>query len=584
MLKLLRNLRRQEWAMAAVCAVLILGQINFDLALPDYMSSLTVLIKTPGSTLSDILHTGLEMLGCTLASAVLCVICGYLTAKVAAGFSFSIREAVFHKIADFGQQEMMTFSVPSLINRTTNDITQVQMLTAMGLQILIKSPVMAVWAIIKIVGKSWTLSAITAGFVAALLVMMAVIIGVVVPRFRRGQKLTDHINLVARENLNGINVVHAYNAEDYQNAKFWKGNEELMRTQLFNQRAFAFLMPGVTLAMNALSLVIYWVGASIVNAVPAADTAARLAAFSDIVVFGTYATYVIMSIMMMVMIIMMLPAAQVSAQRINEVLETRNSLTQGARIDALETGTVEFRDVSFKYARAGTGDDVLSQISFTVEPGQFVAIVGGTGTGKSSLVNLIPRFYDVTGGAVLLDGLDVRDYPLEQLRDRIGMVLQNNVLFTGTIRENLLWGRPDATEEEMIQAAKDAQAYDFIMGLPDGFDTMLTQGGTNVSGGQKQRLCIARAMLRKPAVLILDDSTSAVDSATEAAIRQSFASNLKDTTVIIIAQRISSVQYADEVLILDDGRIAGRGTHEQLLAGNAIYQEIYQSQQEGVGG
>ena len=584
MLKLLRNLRRQEWAMAAVCAVLILGQINFDLALPDYMSSLTVLIKTPGSTLSDILHTGLEMLGCTLASAVLCVICGYLTAKVAAGFSFSIREAVFHKIADFGQQEMMTFSVPSLINRTTNDITQVQMLTAMGLQILIKSPVMAVWAIIKIVGKSWTLSAITAGFVAALLVMMAVIIGVVVPRFRRVQKLTDHINLVARENLNGINVVHAYNAEDYQNAKFWKGNEELMRTQLFNQRAFAFLMPGVTLAMNALSLVIYWVGASIVNAVPAADTAARLAAFSDIVVFGTYATYVIMSIMMMVMIIMMLPAAQVSAQRINEVLETRNSLTQGARIDALETGTVEFRDVSFKYARAGTGDDVLSQISFTVEPGQFVAIVGGTGTGKSSLVNLIPRFYDVTGGAVLLDGLDVRDYPLEQLRDRIGMVLQNNVLFTGTIRENLLWGRPDATEEEIIQAAKDAQAYDFIMGLPDGFDTMLTQGGTNVSGGQKQRLCIARAMLRKPAVLILDDSTSAVDSATEAAIRQSFASNLKDTTVIIIAQRISSVQYADEVLILDDGRIAGRGTHEQLLAGNAIYQEIYQSQQEGVGG
>ena len=323
MLKLLRNLRRQEWAMAAVCAVLILGQIYFDLALPDYMSSLTVLIKTPGSTLSDILHTGLEMLGCTLASAVLCVICGYLTAKVAAGFSFSIREAVFHKIADFGQQEMMTFSVPSLINRTTNDITQVQMLTAMGLQILIKSPVMAVWAIIKIVGKSWTLSAITAGFVAALLVMMAVIIGVVVPRFRRVQKLTDHINLVARENLNGINVVHAYNAEDYQNAKFWKGNEELMRTQLFNQRAFAFLMPGVTLAMNALSLVIYWVGASIVNAVPAADTAARLAAFSDIVVFGTYATYVIMSIMMMVMIIMMLPAAQVSAQRINEVLETR---------------------------------------------------------------------------------------------------------------------------------------------------------------------------------------------------------------------------------------------------------------------
>ena len=288
MLKLLQNLRRREWTMAAVCAVLILGQIYFDLSLPDYMSNLTVLIKTPGSTMGDILNTGLEMLGCTLASAVLCVICGYLTAKVAAGFSFSIREAVFRKIADFGQQEMMAFSVPSLINRTTNDITQVQMLVSMGLQILIKSPVMAVWAIVKIVNKSWTLSAITAGFVAALLVMMVVIIGVVVPRFRRVQKLTDHINLVARENLNGINVVHAYNAEDYQNAKFRKGNEELMHTQLFNQRAFAFLMPGVTLAMNALSLVIYWVGAAIVNAVPAADAAARLATFSDIVVFGTY--------------------------------------------------------------------------------------------------------------------------------------------------------------------------------------------------------------------------------------------------------------------------------------------------------
>ena len=304
MLKLLHNLRRREWTMAAVCTVLILGQIYFDLSLPDYMSNLTVLIKTPGSTMSDILDTGLKMLGCTLASAVPCVICGYLTAKVAAGFSFSIRENIFHKIADFGQQEMMSFSVPSLINRTTNDITQVQMLVAIGLQILIKSPVMAVWAIIKIVGKSWTLSAITAGFVVALLVMMVVIIGVVVPRFRRVQKLTDHINLVARENLNGINVVHAYNAEDYQNAKFLKGNETLMRTQLFNQRAFAFLMPGVTLAMNALSLVIYWVGASIVNAIPAADAAGRLSTFSNIVVFGTYATYVIMSIMMMVMIIM----------------------------------------------------------------------------------------------------------------------------------------------------------------------------------------------------------------------------------------------------------------------------------------
>ena len=562
--------------MAAVCAVLILGQINFDLALPDYMSSLTVLIKTPGSTLSDILHTGLEMLGCTLASAVLCVICGYLTAKVAAGFSFSIREAVFHKIADFGQQEMMTFSVPSLINRTTNDITQVQMLTAMGLQILIKSPVMAVWAIIKIVGKSWTLSAITAGFVAALLVMMAVIIGVVVPRFRRVQKLTDHINLVARENLNGINVVHAYNAEDYQNAKFWKGNEELMRTQLFNQRAFAFLMPGVTLAMNALSLVIYWVGASIVNAVPAADPAARLAAFSDIVVFGTYATYVIMSIMMMVMIIMMLPAAQVSAQRINEVLETRNSLTQGARIDALETGTVEFRDVSFKYVASGSGDDVLSHISFHVRPGQFVAIVGGTGTGKSTLVNLIPRFYDVTGGQVLLDGVDVRNYPLEELRGRIGMVLQTNILFSGTIRENLSMGDRGAGEAQLCAALETAQAADFVAEA-GGLDAVLVQGGVNLSGGQRQRLSLARALVRGGAVLVLDDCTSALDPATERRVLDGLERR-PGQAVLHITQKVRAARTADRILVLEEGRQVGLGTHRSLLDTCPTYREIWASQ------
>ena len=578
MLKLLRNLRRQEWAMAAVCAVLILGQINFDLALPDYMSSLTVLIKTPGSTLSDILHTGLEMLGCTLASAVLCVICGYLTAKVAAGFSFSIREAVFHKIADFGQQEMMTFSVPSLINRTTNDITQVQMLTAMGLQILIKSPVMAVWAIIKIVGKSWTLSAITAGFVAALLVMMAVIIGVVVPRFRRVQKLTDHINLVARENLNGINVVHAYNAEDYQNAKFWKGNEELMRTQLFNQRAFAFLMPGVTLAMNALSLVIYWVGASIVNAVPAADTAVRLAAFSDIVVFGTYATYVIMSIMMMVMIIMMLPAAQVSAQRINEVLETRNSLTQGARIDALETGTVEFRDVSFHYP--SSDKNVLEHITFQAKRGETVAFIGATGSGKTTLVSLAARFYDATEGTVLVDGVDVRDYTFDALYDRIGYVTQKAILFSGDVRGNVLFGasRGKDSDADVQKALELAQASEFVDRMPGGIHAPIAEGGTNVSGGQKQRLSIARAIAKEPKIYLFDDSFSALDYKTDVTLRRALKEETDNATVIIVAQRISTVLHANQILVLDDGRLVGKGTHAQLMATCPEYQEIARSQ------
>ena len=397
------------------------------------------------------------------------------------------------------------------------------------------------------------------------------------------QTKIDGLNNTLQENLVAIRVVKAFVREDHERKKFQRSNDELMMAGLNVGMKVIAIMPIMMLAMNGATVAVLYLGGKMVMA--------EGFLLGDLQAFINYIFQILMSVMMVAMALLQLTRAQACAHRINEVLSAEPSVenkpqAQRPAQDELPAprGRVEFRDVSFKYARAGTGDDVLSQISFTVEPGQFVAIVGGTGTGKSSLVNLIPRFYDVTGGAVLLDGLDVRDYPLEQLRDRIGMVLQNNVLFTGTIRENLLWGRPDATEEEIIQAAKDAQAYDFIMGLPDGFDTMLTQGGTNVSGGQKQRLCIARAMLRKPAVLILDDSTSAVDSATEAAIRQSFASNLKDTTVIIIAQRISSVQYADEVLILDDGRIAGRGTHEQLLAGNAIYQEIYQSQQEGVGG
>ena len=578
MLKLLHNLRRREWTMAAVCTVLILGQIYFDLSLPDYMSNLTVLIKTPGSTMSDILDTGLKMLGCTLASAALCVICGYLTAKVAAGFSFSIWENIFHKIADFGQQEMMSFSVPSLINRTTNDITQVQMLVAIGLQILIKSPVMAVWAIIKIAGKSWTLSAITAGFVVALLVMMVVIIGVVVPRFRRVQKLTDHINLVARENLNGINVVHAYNAEDYQNAKFLKGNETLMRTQLFNQRAFAFLMPGVTLAMNALSLVIYWVGASIVNAIPAADAAERLSTFSNIVVFGTYATYVIMSIMMMVMIIMLSPAAQVSAQRINEVLETRDSLIQGTRADASETGTVEFRDVSFHYP--SSNKNVLEHITFQARQGETVAFIGATGSGKTTLVSLAARFYDATEGQVLVDGVDVKDYTFDALYDRVGYMTQKAILFSGDVRGNVLFGasRGGDSDEDVRKALDLAQASEFVDKLPGGIHAPIAEGGTNVSGGQKQRLSIARALARRPEILVFDDSFSALDYRTDAKLRAGLDRELKDTTRLIVAQRIGTIRDADKIIVLDEGKMVGMGTHRELMQTCPVYQEIARSQ------
>ena len=578
MLKLLQKMRRREWGMAAVCVLFILGQIYFDLSLPDYMSDLTVLIKTPGSTMSDILQTGAEMLGCTLASAVLCVICGYLTAKVAAGFSYSTRELVFQKIADFGQEEMMAFSVPSLINRTTNDITQIQMLVAMGLQIIIKSPIMAVWAVIKIVGKSWTLSAITAGFVAALLVMMVVIISVVVPRFRRVQKLTDHINLVARENLTGINVVHAYNAEEYQNDKFQKSNETLMQTQLFNQRTFALLMPAVTFAMNVLSLVIYWVGAAIVNHVPAADTALRLRTFSDIVVFGTYATYVIMSIMMMVMIIMLIPAAQVSAQRINEVLDTHVRLREGTRSEAPETGTVEFRHVSFHYP--SSDKNVLEDISFQAKRGETVAFIGATGSGKTTLVSLAARFYDATEGEVLIDGVNVKDYSFDALYDRIGYVTQRAILFSGDIRSNVLFGRSrGGISDPDVQSALDlAQATEFVSKLPGGLTAPIAQGGTNVSGGQKQRLSIARALARKPEILIFDDSFSALDYRTDAKLRGGLANQLQNTTRMIVAQRIGTIRDADKIIVLDEGRMVGIGTHEELMKSCPVYQEIARSQ------
>ena len=577
MLKLIRKMRRSDVLMALVCSVLVLGQIYFDLELPDYMSDLTVLIETPGSTMSDILHTGLEMLGCTLASAALCILCGYLTAKVAAGFALTTRERVFNKIADFGQHEMMSFSVPSLINRTTNDITQVQMVIAMGLQLLIKSPIMAVWAVIKIIDKSWELSVITAGFIVALLMVMVIVIALVVPRFRRVQKLTDKINLVARENLTGINVVHAYNAEDYQNEKFEKSNSELMRTQLFNQRTFAFLTPVMQLGMNALALVIYWVGASLVNAVPAEDTAVRLETFSNIVVFGTYATYVIMSIMMLVSIIMLLPAAQVSAQRINEVLGSKTDIHEGTRSDSPETGTVEFRHVSFHYPDGG---DVLEDISFKANRGETVAFIGATGSGKTTLVSLIARFYDATEGEVLVDGVNVKDYTFDALYDRVGYVTQKAVLFSGTVKSNVLFGksRGGRGDADVGKALDLAMASEFVDRLPQGMDSPIAQGGTNVSGGQKQRLSIARALARDPEILIFDDSFSALDYRTDAALRAGLKSELGSTTRLIVAQRIGTIRNADKIIVLDDGKAVGIGTHDELMQNCPVYQEIARSQ------
>ena len=578
MIKLLKRMRRQKALMALLCAVLVGVQVYFDLRLPDFMTQLTTLIKTPGSATADILSVGAQMLGCTLASAVLAVGCGFLAAKTASGFSFTVREQLFHHVMDVGSEEMQDFSVPSLITRTTNDITQIQMIVAMGLQMLIKAPIMAVWAVIKILGKSWELSAVTAGFVVALCVMVFAIMSTCLPRFRLVQKLTDKINRVARENLTGINVVHAFNAEDYQNRKFDVPSRDMMNLQLKNQRLFALLQPMMGLGMNGLALAVYWVGAALVEAIPLADPAARLSMFTNVLVFSTYATYVVMSFMMLVMIFMLVPQAQVSAERINEVLDRSASIREGSVREGCSCGTVEFRDVSFRYPHAAA--DELSHISFRVEHGQTLAIIGATGSGKTTLVSLIPRFYDATQGEVLVDGVNVRDYAFDALYDRLGYVTQKAVLFSGTVRDNVFFGESRA--EENGAALQDAlslsQAAEFVDKYPEGAAHPIAQLGRNVSGGQKQRLSIARALARRPEILIFDDSFSALDYRTDAKLRAELTRKLPDATKIIVAQRISTIRHADQILVLDRGAVVGKGTHDELMKNCSVYREIAMSQ------
>ena len=522
MIQLLKRMRRREALMALLCAVLVVGQVYFDLRLPDYMTELTKLIKTPGSNTGDILSVGGEMLLCTLCSAVLAVGCGYLSARTAAGFSFSVRRDLFHHVMDAGSEEMQTVSVPSLITRTTNDITQIQMIVAMGLQMLMKAPIMAVWAVIKILGKSWTLSAVTAGFVVALVTLVLLIMSSCLPRFRRVQKKTDEINRVARENLTGINVVHAFGAEDYQNKKFDGPSRDMMDLQLKNQRLFALLQPAMGLGMNGLALAIYGVGAALVESIARTDMAGRLTMFTNVLVFSTYATYVVMSFMMLEMIFMLLPQAQVSAERINEVLNTKPHVVEG----------------------------------------------------------LIPRFYDATQGAVLVDGVDVRDYTFDALYDRLGYVTQKAVLFSGTVQDNIFFGQSEAadTDETLQQALQLSQAAEFVDRYPEKAAHPIAQLGRNVSGGQKQRLSIARALARRPEILIFDDSFSALDYKTDATLREGLAKQLPGTTKIIVAQRISTIRHADQILVLDRGEIAGLGTHDALMASCPVYREIAMSQ------
>lgn len=578
MIKLLKKMGKREVLMAVLCALLVLGQVYFDLTLPDYMTDLTMMLNTAGSETSDILNVGLKMLGCTLASAALAIVCGYLSAKTASGFSYTIREKLFNHVMDMGSEEMQDFSIPSLITRTTNDITQIQMIVSMGLQMIIKSPIMAVWAVIKILGKSWELSAVTAAFVVVICVFVLAVMATCIPRFRIVQKLTDKINRVARENLTGINVVHAFNAEKYQNDKFDVPSKDMMNTQLKNQRMFALMMPVMNIGMNGLTLAIYWLGAVLIQQIALTAVQDRITFFSNVVVFSTYATYVVMSFMMLVMIFMMLPAAQVSAERINEVLERDVNIKEGSVSEGREQGTVEFKNVSFRYPYAS--EDELSNISFKINKGQTLAIIGATGSGKTTLISLIPRFYDATEGEVLVDGVNVKNYKFDTLYDKLGYVTQKAVLFAGSIRENVFFGESAApkNDEELKNAIELSQAEEFVDKLPDGAEHMISQMGRNVSGGQKQRLSIARALSRKPEILVFDDSFSALDYKTDAKLREGLNEKLKDTTKIIVAQRISTIRHADKIIVLDRGEAVGMGTHEELMKNCDVYKEIALSQ------
>lgn len=578
MIKLLKKMGKREVLMAVLCTILVLGQVYFDLTLPDYMTDLTMMLNTAGSETSDILNVGLKMLGCTLASAALAIGCGYLSSKTASGFSYTIREKLFNHVMDMGSEEMQDFSIPSLITRTTNDITQIQMIISMGLQMIIKSPIMAVWAVIKILGKSWELSAVTAAFVVVICVFVLAVMATCIPRFRIVQKLTDKINRVARENLTGINVVHAFNAEKYQNDKFDVPSKDMMNTQLKNQRMFALMMPVMNIGMNGLTLAIYWLGAVLIQQIALTAVQDRITLFSNVVVFSTYATYVVMSFMMLVMIFMMLPAAQVSAERINEVLERDVNIKEGSVSEGREQGTVEFKNVSFRYPHAS--EDELSNISFKINKGQTLAIIGATGSGKTTFISLIPRFYDATDGEVLVDGINVKDYKFDTLYDKLGYVTQKAVLFAGSIRENVFFGESAApeTDEELKNAIELSQAEEFVDKLPDGTEHMISQMGRNVSGGQKQRLSIARALSRKPEILVFDDSFSALDYKTDAKLREGLNEKLKDTTKIIVAQRISTIRHADKIIVLDRGEAVGMGTHEELMKNCDVYKEIALSQ------
>ena len=578
MFKLIKNFTKREWLLALMCLVLVVTQVWLELKMPDYMSEITKLVQTEGSQMKDILVNGGYMLACALGSLVAAVITGYITSRISSNFSKTIRKKLFNKVEDLATQEVKQFSTSSLITRTTNDITQIEMLIAMGLQLLIKAPITAVWAVTKILNKSWQWSAITAVAVAILMSTIAVLMVIVLPRFKKVQKLIDKLNGVTRENLTGIRVVRAFNAEQYQEEKFDKANNNLTNQQLFNQKVFAVMQPMMYIIMYMVTLSIYYVGAYLIKDAGMAD---KIQLFGDMVVFSSYAMQVIMSFLMLAMIFMMLPRAQVSANRINEVLDTEISIKDG-KINTKtnnEVGTVEFKNVSFKYPDAD--EYLLKDISFKANKGDTVAFIGSTGSGKSTLINLIPRFYDATEGEVLVDGINVKDYTQEFLNNKIGYVPQKAVMFNGTVRSNISYGdngKQKPTDEQVKKAVEVAQGTEFVEKMDGQYDAHIAQGGTNVSGGQKQRLSIARAIARNPEIYIFDDSFSALDYKTDSVLRKELKKYTSDATSLIVAQRIGTIMNADQIVVLDNGVIVGKGTHKELLKTCEVYKQIALSQ------
>lgn len=574
MIKLFRYLRKKDWLFVCISLCFIVFQVWLDLRLPDYMAEITRLIQTPDSALSSVVWAGMKMLSCAILSMAAMFVVGYFVAQVAAGLSKRLREAVYDKVISFSMEEMGKFSTASLITRSTNDISQVQMVIAIGLQASVRAPIMAVWAITKIINKNLMWSAATGVAIAFLLVLIAVIFVLVVPGFQKMQTLTDNINRVARENLSGVRVVRAYNAEKYQEDKFEEANEELTSVNLFNQKIMALMSPVMTLISSGLTLSIYWIGVYLIDKAALQD---KITLFSDMIVFSSYAMQVIMSFMMLTFTFIILPRAIVSSKRINEVLDTKNRIMDGEGCEnTSEIGTVEFRNVSFHYPDAA--DDIISDINFKANKGEMVAFIGATGSGKTTLINLIPRFYDVTGGEVLVDGVNVKKYKLSELRKKIGYAPQKALLFSGTIEENVCYGADTPDSERLNEALEISQAKEFVEKLTDNVKSKISQGAVNVSGGQKQRLSIARSLYNKPEILIFDDSFSALDYRTDKILRKELRERSKGSTSLIVAQRIGTIMEADLIIVLEEGRVVGQGKHKELLKSCPIYKEIAMSQ------